>query len=575
MSWRDRSPVQLTCEKRPATGERGMVVTNHPLASAVGIEILAGGGNAIDAAVASLLALTVVEPMMVGIAGGGQAHLRLADGRHVIIDAMSTASATAQPGIYETVSDQLPDYMETVGRKNLVGPTAVAVPGNLKGWCLMAERFGTLPLADLAAPAIRLARSGFRLTHYLAGAIREAAPDLALDPVIAGLLLPGGSPLSHGDRLVNAAYAESLELVAKEGAQALHGGTLGRALAETVTKGGGWLTLADLEGYEARQRQPIVGSYRGYEILGPPPPASSGVHVTQMLNILEGFDVAGLGFGTPEGLHLLAEVLKIAFTDRRAASGDPDFVDIPVLRLTSKAYAAECRARIGKLAPPEPALRESADTTHLTVADRDGNIVAATHTINSIFGARFMVPGTGIIPNNYMSNFDPHPGKALSIQPGKRVPTSMAPMMVSKDGRPVVALGLPGGLRIFPSAMQAIVNLIDHGMALQEAVEAPRLWTQGAEVEIERGHAGAEAGLRARGHQVRVMPHIGGGMNAIRIDDDGMLEGAACWRADGTALAMGGGLARPGVRFWPDQAPPETKGNVAAEGSEQQFKGKA
>jgi gamma-glutamyltranspeptidase/glutathione hydrolase len=201
---------------------------------------------------------------------------------------------------------------------------------------------------------------------------------------------------------------------------------------------------------------------------------------------------------------------------------------------------------------------ESRDTTHITVADKDGNIVSATHTINGLFGARIMVPGTGIIPNNYMMNYDPHPGHALSIEPGKRVPTSMAPMIVCKDGAPRFALGLPGGLRIFPSAMQSIVNLIDHGMSLQEAVEAPRIWTQGHEVEIEEPLAPLKEALGEKGHDVKVMPHIGGGMNAIAFEENG-LRGAACWRADGTAIGIGGGLARPGVRFWPDRAPDEEK----------------
>lgn len=557
--WRRLSPCPFACEKQPATGSRGMVVTNHPLASAAGAEMLAGGGNAVDAAVAALFALTVVEPMMVGLAGGGLSHLRLADGRQLVIDALSTAPLAARPDIYQPVSDVPPDHMETVGRRNALGPTAVAVPGNLAGWCAMAARFGTLPLADLVVPAVRLAANGFRITPYLAGAIRENAHELALDPAIAAVFLPGGAAPAAGHRLVQSDLAASLRLVAAEGAGALHSGALGQALAERVQAGGGWLALEDLAGYRALERMPIVGRYREVEVTGPPPPASSGVHIVQMLNILEGFDVAGLGFGSGPALHLLAETLRIGFADRRAASGDPAFVDIPVERLTSKAYAAACRARIEpdrrmpEVAAGQP--HESADTTHVTVADRDGNLVAATHTINGVFGARFMVPDTGLIPNNYMSNFDPHPGRALSIQPGKRVPTSMAPMILRREGRPVVALGLPGGLRIFPPALQAIVNLIDHGMSLQEAVEAPRLWTQGQEVELERGYAAGEAGLAARGHEVRLVPHIGGGMNAIAIDPDGTMTGAACWRADGTAMAIGGGPARPGVRFWPDRVP--------------------
>ncbi|RAI03076.1 gamma-glutamyltransferase [Acuticoccus sediminis] len=562
--WRSRSPVELVCEKKPAVGSTGMVVTNHPLGSAAAAEMLAAGGNAVDAAVAALLALTVVEPMMVGIAGGGLSHIRLPNGEHIVVDALAAAPADTHAQTFEPVSDEPARRMETVGNRSAIGAGAVAVPANLLGWHSMQTRFGNLPFADVVEPAIRLAAGGFRVTHYLAGAIAENAPLMMGDRAMSDLFLPGGRPLAFGDRLVQGAYADSLRLIARDGAAALHGGPLGVALCARIHQGAdddGYLTVADLAAARAIDRAPIVGHYRGYEIVGPPPPASSGVHITEMLNILEGFDVAGLGFGTPDALHLLAQVLAIGFADRRLSSGDPEFVDVPVERLTSKAYAAERRAEIGHVLPAEPAVQGSADTTHVTIADRDGMIVSATHTINGLFGAKFVVPEAGFIPNNYMMNFDPHPGRALSVAPGKRVPTSMAPMIATRAGRPAFALGLPGALRIFPSAMQAIVNLIDHGMTLQEAVEAPRLFTEGHVVEIERGYAGAMAALEAMGHEVAIVPHVAGGMNAIAFGDDGMMTGAACWRADGTVMATGGGLARPGVRFHtgltPDTDPAE------------------
>ncbi len=543
--------LPFTCEKRPASGALGVVVTNAPLGSAAGNEILAIGGNAVDAAVAALLTLTVVEPMMVGIAGGGISHLRLADGRHVVIDALSVAGQGARPDMFTPLSDSLPDYMEVAGRQNTVGASAVAVPGNLRGWCLMQAQYGRLPLADVIEPAIRAAARGFVVSPYLNGAIREHGEDLLADAHIARLMMPDGAPAPVGSRMVMGDYAESLRLIAAQGDEALHGGDLGRALADRLAADGGHVTLADLAVYRAVTRPAIFGTYRGHVIAGPPPPASSGVHVVQMLNMLEGFDLRAMGFGSADSLHLLAEVIRLGFQDRRAASGDPDFVDVPVARYTSKDYARDCRSRLrqaGGAATPH-GLPESRDTTHLTVADRDGNIVSATHTINGLFGARFMVPGTGIIPNNYMCNYDPHPGLALSILPGKRVPTSMAPMMVLRDDQPLYALGLPGGVRIFPSAMQAIVNLIDHEMSLQQAVEAPRLWTEGGHVELEPAYAPMADALRARGHDVRLVKTVGGGMNAIEFGPDGMMTGAACWRADGTVMAQGGGLARPGIRF--------------------------
>lgn len=552
MTQKTTSPaLPFVCRKAPASSQGGMVVTNHPLGSAAGHEMLAAGGNAVDAAVAALLALTVVEPMMVGIAGGGIAHLRLADGRHTVIDCMSHAGATATPDMFRPLSDTLPDYMETEGRRNLVGPSAVAVPGNLAGWCSMHDQHGILEFADVIAPAIRLAASGFRVTGYLSRNIERHAEDLAKDPVIASLFLPAGIPVQPGQRLIQSDYAESLRLIAREGAAALYGGALGQALVDRLGTDGS-VSMDDLRHYKLREREAIFGSYRGFDIAGPPPPASSGVHVAQMLNMLERFDMAGMGFDNPDRLHILAEVIRVGFEDRRAASGDPDFVDIPVKRLISKAYARDCQARMrdtGTAKLLSPGGYESQSTTHITIADKDGNIVSATHTINGLFGARFMVPGAGFIPNNYMYNFDPHPGKALSIQPGKRVPTSMAPMIVLRDGKPRFALGLPGALRIFPSAMQAIVNLIDHGMTAQQAVEAPRLWTEGAHLELEPGYAHHADALRARGHDVRLVPHIGGGMNAIVFGPDGLLTGAACWRADGTVSALGGGLADDGVSF--------------------------
>jgi gamma-glutamyltranspeptidase/glutathione hydrolase len=285
------------------------------------------------------------------------------------------------------------------------------------------------------------------------------------------------------------------------------------------------------------------------------------VHVIQMLNILEGYDLAALGFGTAASTHLIAEALKIAFADRAAATADPAFVSVPVARLLAKAYAEERRALIDPARAGDwqagVAAGESPNTTHLTVADGEGHIVCATHTINSLFGARFLVPEVGLIPNNYMALFDPRPGNALSIAPGKRITTSQAPLIALREGKPFVALGLPGGLRIFGSAMQALIALIDHGMSLQEAVEAPRIWTQGQALEVEAGIAPeVRAGLGAMGHAVSVLPHVAGGMCAIRFHDDGLLEGAACWRADGTAIGVGGGLARQGVRFWPDLARP-------------------
>jgi gamma-glutamyltranspeptidase/glutathione hydrolase len=552
--WRQRAATQFKCEKQPAHGRNGMVVTNHPLASAAGVEMLAAGGNAVDAAVAAQFALTVVEPMMVGLIGGTTCHIRLADGKHTVIDGMSAVPLAGHPTMFKPLPGAAPEVFTAEGRVNEVGPTAVATPGSLLAWCHALRRYGTMSLADVMQPAIRHAMRGFTVTPYLSDCIDSAAADLARDPLASKRLLPGGMPLKAGVRLVQADYGEALALIARDGEGALHGGPLGKLLVECMEKAGAFLSARDLTDYRVVERTPIRGQYRGWEIVGPPPPAASGVHITQILNILEGYDIASLGFGTVDTLHLLAEALKIAFADRSQASGDPDFVDVPVERIVSKAYAEERRRQIdpNRARDWQPGLlvKEGADTTHLTVADGSGNVVSTTQTINSLFGARFVVPGIGMVPNDYMSNFDPRPGRALSIAPGKRVTTSMSPMMALREGRVVYALGLPGGRKIFPSAMQALLNLIDHGMSLQEAVEAPRIWTEGPLLEVEHGVPEAvRAGLRERGHKLQVMPTVSGGMNGVHLHDDGSMTGAACWRADGMALALGGGHARPGVRF--------------------------
>ncbi|NPD17061.1 gamma-glutamyltransferase [Xinfangfangia sp. D13-10-4-6] len=551
--WRVRAQAPFDCEKQPARAAGGMVVSNHPLASAAGAEMLAAGGNAIDAAIATLFTLTVVEPMMVGIFGGGMANIRMADGTHVVLDGQSRAPLGARPDLYRPTGLGY----ETEGRANTHGATAVATPGTLRGWCDALKRFGTMALADVMEPAIRHAKRGFTVTPYLAACLAEALPDLNADPAARTVLTRDGAALQAGERLVMADYAATLEEIAAQGPDALYHGALGAKIITALKAAGSVMDQGDLAAVETITREPLRGQFRGHEIIGPPPPSAGGVHVIQMLNILSGYDLAQMGFGSPDAAHLTAEALKIAFADRAVSTADPAFVDVPVARLISGEYASERRALIdqGKTrawVAGVSAGAAEAHTTHVSTADRFGNIVSTTQTINALFGARMIIPGTGIIPNNYMALFDPVPGRANSIAPGKRVTTSMAPTIVLQDGKPRYAIGLPGGLRIFGSVMQALLNLLEYGMSLQEAVEAPRLWTQGDVLELEEGFpAETEAALQAKGWQTLRLPHVGGGMCAIRFDADGM-EGAACWRADGVALGMGGGLARAGTRFWPD-----------------------
>jgi len=461
---------------------------------------------------------------------------------------------SVRPDTYRSKPGAAHDVFDTVDDENLTGPKAVAVPGSLKAWCETLQRFGTMPLADVMQPAIKHASRGFLATPYLHECIVDGAREMLKDKPISAIYLPNGTPLKAGDRVVQAEYAQTLATIARDGETALYRGPLGDILLDYMKAHGGFITRDDLASYKTVDRSPIRADYRGWVILGPPPPAASGVHIAQMLNILEGYDIEGLGFGTSETIHLLAEVLKIAFADRAAASGDPDFVNVPVQRLTSRDYAAERRRAIDVTRAQKwgagISQLEGAHTTHMTAADAVGNVVATTQTINNLFGAKFLIPGLGTVPNNYMNLYDPRPGHALSLAPGKRVTTSMSPVMALHHGKLVYALGLPGGKRIFPSALQALLNLIDHGMSLQEAVEAPRVWTEGNALEVEQAIPNdVRATLASMGHKVVAVPTVAGGMNAIQFDDDGRLTGAACWRADGTPIGLAGGLARPGVRF--------------------------
>ena len=558
------SDLLLRTHKRGVAASRGVIVANHPLASAAGVEMLARGGNAFDAAVASLFALTVVEPMMVSIFGAGFFVIRTAEtGQIETVDDYAVAPKAATEEMYALVGRrQSGQYLfETVGRRNTVGRLSVAVPGALKGWEHVVETYGSLALPEVMEPAMRYAGSGFRASPYLVHWIEEMRSDLERYPETAKVFLPGGAPPRPGDLIVMPEYAETLEKIARGGSDVLYRGELARAVVDDMEEHGGILTLEDLAEYENIERRPVRGTYRDrYDVYSMAPVSSGGTHIIQMLNILERFDVARLGFGSPEYLHLLAEALKIAFADRQQYMGDPERVLVPVAGLTSKRYAEERAGQIDmdvarRYAPGEPMLYEGAggNTTHVSAMDSDGNIVAATQTLFSAFGSKVTTPGTGVLLNNCMGLFDPHPGRANSVSGGKRMLSSMAPAIVLRDGEPFLCLGTPGGTRIFAAVCQAIVNVVDFDMTVQQAVEAPRVWTMGIpgtdgeKLHVEPGFpVETLEGLRARGHEVIVMPRIAGGMNGILVDPmTGLMHGGACWRADGTPMGLSGGQAHP------------------------------
>ena len=555
--------VWFETRKGGVTASRGVVATNHPLASAAGVEAMAHGGNAFDAAVASLFALTVVEPMMVSIFGAGFFVIRDGEsGEVTTIDNYAVAPEAATDTMYSMVEERQPgqNIFETVGRKNQVGHLAVATPGTLKAWEHVVESYGRLSLMEVIRPAIRLAREGFMASPYLSYIVEQYRSDLGLFPATAETFLPSGKPLETGHLVLMSDYAETLEKIAQGGSDVLYKGALGRAVAEEMEANGGLVTAEDLAGYRLIERAPVRGVYRDdYEVYAMAPGSSGGTHIVQMLNMLEGTNVASLGFGSVEHLHLMAEVLKVAFADRQRYMGDPTLVDIPVGGLTSKEYAAERARGLGGQAtmysPGDPFAygKAGGETTHLSVMDSEGNMVAATQTLNNAFGSKVTVSGTGMLLSNCMALFDPRPGRANSVAGGKRMLSSMSPTILQRRGEPFLCIGTPGGLQIFPSICQAIVNIVDFGMTIQEAVEAPRLWTMGIKgtpgekLLLESGFPEeTRQGLSSKGHEIVVVPKVAGGMNGVLRDPDtGLLHGGACWRADGTPMGVsGGGAAR-------------------------------
>jgi gamma-glutamyltranspeptidase/glutathione hydrolase len=473
-----------------------------------------------------------------------------ATGEILNVDNYAVAPGAAREDMFVPLQEGEP--YTVAGRENEVGHRSAGVPGALQAWTALLRERGRLPLAEVLAPAVRYAGDGFTVSPYLAQAIRGSAADLARFPASAAVFLPGGAPLEAGSRLVRRDYAATLERIGAEGPAVFTEGAIAAAVAADMERHGGLITVEDLARYRPQRREAVRGTYRGYEVVSAAPVSSGGTHLVQCLNILERFDVAGLGFGTAPGVHLLAEALKIAFADRARYVGDPAFVDVPVAWLTDKGYGAARAAEISPhqarrfLAGEAPPEREGAHTTHLTAMDAGGTVVTMTQTLHAHFGSKVTVPGTGMLLNNTMWLFDPHPGRANSIAPGKRMRSSMAPTIVLRDGVPRFALGTPGATRIFPAVLQAVLNVIDHGMTLQEAVEAPRVWTDGGPLEVEPGIApDVRAGLAALGHEVRPVARVAGGMNGTWQDPhSGALGGAACWRADGTPVGIGGGPAQ-------------------------------
>jgi gamma-glutamyltranspeptidase/glutathione hydrolase len=473
--------------------EHGMVVSAHRLASEVGVRILEAGGNAVDAAVGVGYALAVVDPCCGNIGGGGLMTVHLADSRETFINFRETAPAAAAAGMY---LDAKGDLVTDLSRH---GYLAAGVPGTVMGLDHAATKYGRLPRAQLIAPAIALARDGFVLSRADTDILGPRADRFAKDLGAAAIFLrPDGSHFEPGDRLVQHDLAATLELISEQGPAAFYKGPIAAAVAKASRENGGVLAAEDFAAYTVTEAAPLSCSYRGYHIVSAPPPSSGGATMCEILNILEGYEVGRSGSRSARSVHLMVEAMRRGYRDRNAYLGDPEFVANPVERLLSKDYAASLRAEIARgdaeRAGPEGAPGEKPETTHYSVADGEGNAVAVTYTINGYFGAGVVAPGTGFFLNNEMDDFTVKPGapnlyglvqgEPNAIAPGKRPLSSMAPTLVERDGQVVLVLGSPGGSRIITTVLETIMNIIDHGMGAQEAVDAPRLHHQGQPEDV-------------------------------------------------------------------------------------------
>ncbi|MDD5471342.1 MAG: gamma-glutamyltransferase [Sideroxydans sp.] len=473
----------------PVAGEHGMVVTAHHLATQVGVEVLKAGGNAVDAGVAVGYALAVVYPVAGNLGGGGFMTLMRADGSKTFLDFREKAPLAATADMY------LDRDGNVVPSASTDGHLAVGVPGTVSGLQYAQQKYGTLPRGKVLAPAIRLAQRGFVLGQGDVEMLGMATQAFQKDAPSAAIFLHRGQPYKVGQRLVQKDLARTLQHISKRGSEGFYQGPVARALVTSSLANGGIIAQADLDQYRTRELAPIECSYRGYGIVSAPPPSSGGVTLCEMLNILEAYPLPELGFHAAQAVHYQIEAMRHAYVDRNSYLGDPDFVDNPLSRLLDKEYAAQIRSKIAKekagismQIKPGVAPHEGDNTTHYSIVDRWGNAVSVTYTLNGAFGAKVTAAGTGVLLNNEMDDFTvkvgvPNSyglvqGEANIIAPGKRPLSSMSPTIVTKDGKPLMVVGTPGGSRIITAVMHVILNVIDYGMDIQEAVDAPRFHQQ-------------------------------------------------------------------------------------------------
>ncbi len=535
----------------PVRAKHGMVVSSHFLASQAGVKVLQNGGNAIDAAIATGFALAVTLPSAGNIGGGGFMIVHTKDGKVRAFDFREKAPAAAHARMYLDANG------EYTAPTNHEGYLAVGVPGTVAGFFLAHEKLGRKPMRELIAPAIELAEKGFAVTWGLHDDFKFLAEEFRKYSASAQVFLKNGTePYEPGDIWKQPDLAKSLKRIQQNGRDGFYKGETARLLAAAMKKHGGLITEQDLADYEAKERAPIHGTYRGYDIYSMCPPSSGGTAVVEMLNILEGFDLKSYGFGSAQHVHLLAEAMRRAFADRARHLGDPDFnPDMPIAKLTSKEYAAQLRRSISlnRVSASDPVqfneAHESSETTHYSVVDAEGNAVVVTYTLEDWYGSKIVAEGLGFLLNNEMGDFNPQPGRTDStgligtkpnlVAPGKRMLSSMTPTIVAKDGKPYLLTGSPGGRTIINTVLQTIVNVIDFNMDVSEAIAAPRVHHQWLpnRLTIEKFGVSPETLrlLEMFGHNVRLSgsSRSQGRAMGIMIDPaTGLREGAADPRSD-------------------------------------------
>ena len=535
----------------PARASRGMVVASDSLAADVGRDVLRDGGSAVDAAVATAFALAVTLPAAGNIGGGGFLVYRAADGSDAAYDFRETAPAAASPEMF--LSGGTYDWA-----RHHDSHLAVGVPGSVAGLHRAWSDHGRLPWRRLVEPAVSLARDGFVLTHARAASLAGVLPGMARYPAAVAAFSNAGVPYAAGERFRQPDLAGTMERIAAEGPDGFYRGRTAALVAEEMAEHGGLITEADLAAYEPRVREPVRGTYRGYEIASMPPPSSGGITLVQMLNVLEGYDLQAAGYGSARNVHRIVEAMRRGFADRARHLGDPDFNPaMPVLRLTSKEYAAGLRATID----PDRASRSGPDTfewpatgnetTHLSVVDAERNAVALTTTLEQSYGSKIVVPGAGFLLNNEMGDFNAAPGLTTAggligtppnlAAPGKRMLSSMTPTILARNGRLFMVTGSPGGRTIINTVLHTILNVVDFRMNVQEAIDAPRFHHQWLPDELRYERRGLSpdtvALLEARGHALAARTSQGAAHAIVLDAETDILEGAADpRRADAAAV---------------------------------------